>query len=352
MQVQGKPDFGLLLRTRATTVIGQVQKATHGRQVNSDYIFRTQFKVDIETSPWSDATFAQNQDLYTINTHGLVQLWDAGREKKFVFYLPRTRKLDVGALDEHDAFWALAPSKHVLDVASCYTLYTLDIRVRVMLTQAPRPVNVMSTAHSNHVLRRTKLTSLKTSNLIVQDRPLLALSTTDEVQYYDRRYTRVPLYSWAHRRGYDRSLSLCPVPTSGSDCFLLSSQHNRLLVAYGAEIDSLQEVNSLKLHTPSFIESAVPPQLERQSPTHPFIADLSALGWDEDLVYTVEQSMLGALWMRPFSRKKDYEWPNLYINWSQEARECERKASEMDDPGPFGDAEMTPVDYRTLYKGL
>ena len=218
------------------------------------------------------------------------------------------------------------------------------------LTQAPQPTTMVQTAHSNHLLRRTKITSFQPS-LGADDSPFLALCTTEEVQFYDRRYTHVPLYSWAHRRGYDRTLTLTDVPVAAPHSVLLSSQHNRLLVTYGMHTEPRRGVDTLQLYAPRSVPSAVPPQTCAPSPTPPCLTSLDAPGWGDDVVCTLEQTMRGALWMRLLRTSPSETWPSLHTAWSPRAQQRERDASDTEDAGPFGDAEMTPVDYRQLYQG-
>lgn len=66
---------------------------------------------------------------------------------------------DVGH-GEHDAFWALGAAGHTLDVASCYTLSSLDMRVRLLAHTGAaadndgtdRPLQPPASAHQNHLL--------------------------------------------------------------------------------------------------------------------------------------------------------------------------------------------------------
>lgn len=255
----------------------------------------------------------------------------------------------LGQSDEHDAFWTLASAGGVISAASCYSLYTLDERVGTFLTQTPTPSLLAQTEYSANSLRRAKITSLQLSSLCPQNLPLLVLSTTDDVQYYDPRNARSPLCSWAHRRGYDRTLSLCPVPLPGPDAFVLASQRNRLLITYGMQVNSHQGTQTLQQYTPQSVVSSVPPNLESVSPTPPFLADLGALGW-EGVACLLEQGSSSALWLRSLRRENGI-WPDIHVEWSLDAHEQARDALEMEDPGPFGDTEVTPVDYCDLYKG-
>lgn len=209
---------------------------------------------------------------------------------------------------------------------------------------------MVQTAHSNHLLRRTKITSFQPS-LGAADDPFLALCTTEEVQFYDRRYTHVPLFSWAHRRGYDRTLALADVPITAPHSVLLSSQQNRLLVTYGMHTEPRRGIDTLQLYAPRSVPSAVPPQTCAPSPTSPYLVNLDALGWGNDVVCTLEQTLRGALWMRLLRTSPGESWPSLHTSWAPDAHQRARDASDTEDAGPFGDAEMTPVDYRQLYQG-
>lgn len=244
--------------------------------------------------------------------------------------------------DSHDAYFALSPSSdHILAAASCFAAYTLDRR-------APEPVVLMDTSYSANVLRRTKITSLHTSSLDLPDTHLYALSSTEDVQYYDKRYPNVPLCSWAHRRGYDRTLVLSPVPGIASDGYVLSSQKNRLLTVYGAQIQSDNDTKALAVYAPRSVASAVPPNGYFDSPTPPFLAELGI----EGTLGLVEQTQQGALWMRylhPGGGYADLVEPTVY--WPDQVKQWSKDAEEMEDTGPFGDTEVTQLDYRTLYKG-
>ena len=244
--------------------------------------------------------------------------------------------------DSHDAYFALSPSSdHILAAASCFAAYTLDRR-------APEPVVLMDTSYSANVLRRTKITSLHTSSLDLPDTHLYALSSTEDVQYYDKRYPNVPLCSWAHRRGYDRTLVLSPVPGIASDGYVLSSQKNRLLTVYGAQIQSDNDTKTLAVYAPRSVASAVPPNGYFDSPTPPFLAEIGT----ERALGLVEQTQQGALWMRylhPDGGNADLVEPT--VHWPDQVKQWSKDAEEMEDAGPFGDTEVTQLDYRTLYKG-
>ncbi|WFC94865.1 hypothetical protein MBRA1_001503 [Malassezia brasiliensis] len=194
VQVQSTAHHTLLVRTRIATVVGDVRRTEGEHEGTPMFRFYPTQKLKHTNSACADACLASETCAYTTDTQGIVQAWDVVSNKV-------RRKTKVGH-DEHDAFWALGIAGHTLDVASCYTLASLDLR------------------------------------------------------------------------------------------------HNRLLVTYGI----------------------------------------------------LEQTVRGALWMRLLRTSPSESWPSLNTEWSSHAHQRARDASDTEDAGPFGDAEMTPVDYRQLYQ--
>ncbi|PKI85327.1 hypothetical protein MVES_000312 [Malassezia vespertilionis] len=310
VSVQSIPgELKLLIRTLAETYIGSVRNEAP-YSVHVDASVRTGTHVPAQVA---DATYSHDS-VIIVDTHGTVQQWDVEAQRRHTLV-----SMDV----EHDAFWALAvTSPYTLALASCYAINTIDRRT-------PAPTPIVDLSHSVHTMCRNKITSLQPSFLHTE-RYLLALASTDAVQYYDVRFPNVPMASWAHDRGYDRTLTLCPT-TPGS--FLLASQKNRLLGAYSAcIIPEAQTWAYLAAERPCWVQSAIP-EAHSTPLSAPFAANLQP---HVPATVLLEQSERGALWMR-------------YLD-VETTEHLASEAHKTQDPGPFGDAEVTRTDWRTLYK--
>ncbi|WFC98851.1 hypothetical protein MYAM1_001584 [Malassezia yamatoensis] len=123
-------------------------------------------------------------------------------------------------------------------------------------------------------------------------------------------------------------------------------------MTYGAETDTNLSANLVQPYMPRTISSAVDNQWDPESPTPPLLAEITTASDTPDVLGCFEQTMLGAVWMRPMCRTKLHNWPSVQIQWHASAYHKAQQACEYEDPGPFGDTEMTPVDYRSLYKGM
>ncbi|WFD05007.1 hypothetical protein MVES1_000332 [Malassezia vespertilionis] len=320
VSVQSIPgELKLLIRTLAETYIGSVRNEAP-YSVHVDASVRTGTHVPAQVA---DATYSHDS-VIIVDTHGTVQQWDVEAQRRHTLV-----SMDV----EHDAFWALAvTSPYTLALASCYAINTIDRRT-------PAPTPIVDLSHSVHTMCRNKITSLQPSFLHTE-RYLLALASTDAVQYYDVRFPNVPMASWAHDRGYDRTLTLCPT-TPGS--FLLASQKNRLLGAYSAcIIPEAQTWAYLAAERPCWVQSAIP-EAHSTPLSAPFAANLQP---HVPATVLLEQSERGALWMRYL----DVESALPAVHWSPATEHLASEAHKTQDPGPFGDAEVTRTDWRTLYK--
>lgn len=235
--------------------------------------------------------------------------------------------------------------------ASCSSLMAVDLRTSA-------PVVVASTSHSVEALRRAKITSICTPTLTYDD-PLVAMATTDVVEYYDARYPSVPLHTWTHRRGFDRTLSLVPLGTAEHAMTCLSSQRNRLRALY----DVRQEKTHLSFAMPSMLHASSLLAHEPASPAPPCFVDMTTLpGWGDwapahhGHVLQLEQTMRGALyaqWLGPeHDEDRDSRSAASHVRWSLQAQRNEKEACGTHDAGPFGELETTHVDFRALYKGV
>lgn len=194
----------------------------------------------------------------------------------------------------------------------------------------------MQTAYSPLAFCRSKITSVQASSLP----SALAIATTDDVQYYDVRQPRMPLFTWAHHRGYDRTLALSALSVHDTDAeaLVLSSQCNRLLCVYGARKG--------RFYAPHELPSAVPVGVSPTSPTPPF---LGRLGTRTALV---EQTDRGALWLQYVgSHKDDEQFHPPMPRWTSQACRNDLLAKQVEDAGPFGEHEVTHIDLRAVYRG-
>lgn len=250
---------------------------------------------------------------YAVDTHGTVREWDAA-----------TRRLTELASIEpvpEDRWWMLAPREpHTLFAASCYDVYTLDVR-------DPSPHALWSMPYSTDTLSRTHMTSILASHL---DAHLLAIATTDYVQYYDVRYAHVPWHTWRHHRGFDRTLALQAAQLDETEYLFLSSQSNRLHTAYAAHPDPTR---MLSFDAPTIVAHAAPPG---PSPSPPCWAASNSLVWQ------VEQTTQGALWMQAHG-------PQATSRVGLAASLHKPPLARPDD-GPFGGTEVTHMDFRAVYQ--
>lgn len=247
----------------------------------------------------------------------------------------------------NDGFWAYTSGSHAVSAAaSSSALYILDKRVGRAADQLTEPTLLYHTDYSASALRRGKITSIATSAVSFEDTPLFAVSTTDHVHYFDRRYASLPVVSWAHRRGYDRTMSLHSIPGPGADGFVLASQRNRLLTTYGVESTE----GSVDRYVAQWIPSGVPSTYDTSSPTPPYLADLGGLGgtWTQGTSALLEQTHDGAVWLRYMARPSllslDEPLPPIDVPPSTPLPPGPSEA------GPFGSTEETPMDFRTLYQ--
>lgn len=253
--------------------------------------------------------------------------------------------------DEADRVWMLAAKAgpHIW-AASCSKLMTVDVR-------ASTPANVVaSTSHSAETLRRSKITSICTPSLD-WDSPLVAMSTTDVVEYYDARYPSVPLHTWTHRRGFDRSLFLTPLGSTEHAMLCLSSQRNRLRSLYDVR---REKASYLNFSMPSMLRAMPMLANEPVSPAPPCFVDMTTLsGWEDwapahhGHVLQLEQTMRNALyaqWLGPLTEEcVDKHSAASQVLWSSQAQRNESEARHIQDPGPFGELETTHVDFRALF---
>lgn len=250
---------------------------------------------------------------YAVDTQGTVRVWDAA-----------TRHLtELVSLERvpDDRWWMLAPrDPHTLFATSCYDIYTLDVR-------DPSPHTLLSMPYSTDTLRRTHMTSMVASHLHAH---LMAIATTDYVQYYDVRYAHVPWHTWRHHRGFDRTLALSAAQLEETEYLFLSSQSNRLHTAYAARPDPAR---MLSFDAPTLVAHAAPPG---PSPSPPCWASSDSLIWQ------VEQTRNGALWMQAHGSRAT----------SRVGLETSLHTPPLDshDAGPFGGIEVTHMDFRAVYK--
>ncbi|WFD18835.1 hypothetical protein MCAP1_001046 [Malassezia caprae] len=276
-----------------------------------------------------------------VDAHGTLRTWDAAAQKlRECMQLPK---------DDADHVWMLAANRGPgIWAASCSNLMSMDLR-------ASAPAVVASTSHSVEALRRAKITSLCAPTLSY-DAPLVAIATTDVVEYYDARYPSVPLHTWTHRRGFDRTLSLASLGTAEHAMLCLSSQRNRLRTLY----DVRQEKTHLDFAMPSVLHAPSLLVHEPTSPAPPCFADMTALpGWADwapahhGRVLQLEQTMRGALyaqWLGPVCDEDRESHSAARVQWSLQAQQNEKEACGTHDAGPFGELETTHVDFRALYK--
>lgn len=286
------------------------------------------------------AEVARNDRTYAVDTHGTVRLWDAAAKTTTVL-------ASLEAVQD-DRWWKLASSMpHILYASSCYDVHAID-------TRAPEPSMILSTSYSPQAMRRAKVTSLAVSQLPMPS-TLLAVATTDAVQYYDVRFPTVPWSSWNHQRGFDRTLSLHRANVEGGEYLVLSSQKNRLHTVYGAQAD---DTHALTFDAPHVLRSAVPyTQITAASPTPPaFATGLNSFGGSTDsskTLWQVEQTMRGSLWMQlvQASSAASNDEP-IQVAWAHGLCKRAEDAKQTYDPGPFGRMEVTQMDFRAVFKGM
>ena len=251
--------------------------------------------------------------VYAVDTQGFIRVWDAATQ----------RSTELASLERvpDDRWWMLAPrDPHTLLATSCYDIYSLDAR-------DPLPHTLLSMPYSTDTLRRTHITSMVVSHLHAN---LMAIATTDYVQYYDVRYPHVPWHTWRHHRGFDRTLALGAAQLDETEYLFLSSQSNRLHTAYAAHPDP---VRMLSFDAPTMVAHAAPPG---PSPSPPYWA------WSDSMLWQVEQTRNGALWMQAHGPRATSH-VGLEASWHM---------SPLDDHdvGPFGGIEVTHMDFRAVYK--
>jgi len=286
------------------------------------------------------AEVARNDRTYAVDTHGTVRLWDAAAKTTTVL-------ASLEAVQD-DRWWKLASSMpHILYASSCYDVHAID-------TRAPEPSMILSTSYSPQAMRRAKVTSLAVSQLPMPS-TLLAVATTDAVQYYDVRFPTVPWSSWNHQRGFDRTLSLHRTNVEGGEYLVLSSQKNRLHTVYGAQAD---DTHAPTFDAPHILRSAVPyTQITAASPTPPaFVTGLNSFGGSTDsseTLWQLEQTMRGSLWMQLVQASSAA--PNdepIQVAWTHGLCKRAEDAKQTYDPGPFGRMEVTQMDFRAVFKGM
>lgn len=286
------------------------------------------------------AEVTRNDRTYAVDTHGTVRLWDAAAKTTTVL-------ASLEAVQD-DRWWKLASSTpYILYASSCYDVHAID-------TRAPEPSMIFGTSYSPQAMRRAKVTSLTVSQLPMPS-TVLAVATTDAVQYYDVRFPTVPWSSWNHQRGFDRTLSLHRTNVEGGEYLILSSQKNRLHTVYGAQAD---DTHALTFDMPHILRSTVPyTQVTAASPTPPaFATSLNSSGGSthsSETLWHVEQTMRGSLWMQlvqASSAAPDDE--PIQVAWTHGLCKRAENAKQTYDPGPFGQMEVTQMDFRAVFKGM
>ncbi|WFD26185.1 hypothetical protein MNAN1_001162 [Malassezia nana] len=327
----------ILVRTWTTTFVGCIEKqapdATGPRfvvrvlaHIHTGAAVPTR-QVNAAATPWHE------KQVHLIDAHGTLRAWDLGAQTWYVYALTQF----------HSHAAAQGRGRSCVDAGSAAWPHYVG---RFLL------VAVASMAHSVDAMRRSHITSIAIPTLS-WDASLIAMATTDAVEYYDARYPSVPLGTWAHRRGFDRTLTLSTMGTAEHAILCLSSQRNRLRSLY----DVRREKSYLTCAMPSLLRTSMLAH-EPCSPTQPCFVDMTQLpGWNDwapphrGTVLYLEQTMRGAVyaqWLGPHTGSEAMATGE--VQWSHYAQQVETQARSTHDEGPFGEQETTPVDYRAVYQ--
>lgn len=82
MQVQSTAHRTLLVRTRVATVVGDVRRTEREHDGGPTFRFRPTQKFAHTAATCADACFASGACAYTIDTQGIVQVWDVASNKR------------------------------------------------------------------------------------------------------------------------------------------------------------------------------------------------------------------------------------------------------------------------------
>ena len=336
----------ILVRTWTTTFLGEVHSAKSGNTplYKLEILSRVHTGIHLDARV-RDACFDDHCDTraWTVDSYGTVQLWDADASAR-----KSVRMTGAEGASMHDAFWNLTTaSPSTLLGASSHAVFHVDSRTRGCDT-------LVHTAHSANTLQRAVNTSLQRFRSADQEHTF-SLCTTDYVHLYDMRNTQRPVVSWLHGRGFDRTLSLLPLPRQSAprSCVLLASQRNRLLTMYAAEMRSEARLHDAT-YAPSSLPSAVPPNISRTSPSPPCVADLGRFpGWESSSpTLLVEQTSPGSVWLRTLqdAAAELADLPDVHVHWPPETQRLAVESQAVEDAGPFGDCEAWHLDFRLVYQ--
>lgn len=86
VQVQSTAHRTLLVHTRVATVVGDVRRTERERDAGPAFRFRPTQKFAHTAATCADACLASEACAYTIDTRGIVQVWDVASNKRYVLH--------------------------------------------------------------------------------------------------------------------------------------------------------------------------------------------------------------------------------------------------------------------------
>lgn len=323
----------MLVRTWTTILVGYIER----RDTEDDAMYAWHIIDRVHThehipTRQVDACLYKNA-LTMIDTHGHIRMWDMTQHTGTTL---AQRSSSQG--DRFGTITRVSPQGYL--AANATEVYFLDDR-------APEPSVVAQAAYSTTAMQQSKYTSVCASSLYAHDTVCAAVSTTDVVEYYDLRYPNVPLQSWSHRRGHDRSLRLHALYANDTEVLCLTSRRNRLTTAYQTHTDP---TTKLLFDLPSTLPSAVPLSWAPEAPSSSYWVDMASVpGATAPLILQMEQTQRGDIWMQSYATKPAEPW-DVHVTWTPTLQAAATQAQRLEDSGPFGEREATHMDFRAVHQ--
>ncbi|KAF7331741.1 60S ribosomal protein [Mycena kentingensis (nom. inval.)] len=258
-----------------------------------------------------DVKLAPRGELTLVNGLGALYRWDPKMNS--------TRLLvELGEAD--DDFWRveLTNEAESLLLMSKSNLSTLDFRAEG------------SAAHLYSASPKEILTSTEAG---LSER-LISLCTTQQLLWFDRRKTSMPLLAIKHGRAFDRSLQTRTISTSNGPITLLSSRKHGLLSVYDVGASAQQVL-------PPYCLTAGAAHGTQKA--HCFVNGASSTAF-------FRLSEDGAI--HAFEMSFDMPGP-VVCTWSEDVQRLHEQAADLqEDYDDFQLPQKAPVDMRPLYERI
>ncbi|KIJ41290.1 hypothetical protein M422DRAFT_255800 [Sphaerobolus stellatus SS14] len=335
-----KRKYGLLaIRNNATVNIVKAQQAATHDNISAKTVTTLATTatgghrvVNLSTGYYSGVEY----NLLLVNETGSVYEYSIQDDRTSISIINDAPMVDDSGSEE---FWSIGR----IGTRSCVRISGKKAHILDMRAKGGSPKEILHITDSDEYL-----TSVD-ANIGIDH--VMCFSTTNKLLWYDQRNVKRPIFSFRHRRAFDRALQLRSIIGDSSSFCCLSSPKNHLVTVY-----DVGRTNSGHLQLRGF-PSLLPTSIAADLPTRGSLLFPDPKGNVTEFSH-FQLSSRGAIWKSDFKlagHDADQSMNDAVVDyeWNEDIEALAKKARLMqEDVGPLGGRDYTEANLRGIFEKM